>query len=161
MATESLEVPPGFLLVGAKSPSVPDHILVCAVDLRFLPDECGRNALLGKTHWTWWTRIWIPCIGKPWLRSGYPSLGVGGTTFSFDRDIFRSLIWFSMALNSAQHPRPQWWFVAMETGHSSGNCLYYVSILEIWFWSSRNIDRICALEDIHKKADIHRMSCLL
>ncbi|XP_057200841.1 protein GREB1 isoform X3 [Triplophysa rosa] len=47
MATESLEVPPGFLFVGAKSPSVPDHILVCAVDLRFLPDECGRNALLG------------------------------------------------------------------------------------------------------------------
>ncbi|XP_016135388.1 protein GREB1-like [Sinocyclocheilus grahami] len=47
MATESLEVPPGFLLIGAKSPSVPDHILVCAVDLRFLPDECGRNALLG------------------------------------------------------------------------------------------------------------------
>uniref|UniRef100_A0A673MEU2 Protein GREB1-like n=1 Tax=Sinocyclocheilus rhinocerous TaxID=307959 RepID=A0A673MEU2_9TELE len=47
MATESLEVPPGFLLVGAKSPSLPDHILVCAVDLRFLPDECGRNALLG------------------------------------------------------------------------------------------------------------------
>ncbi len=50
MATESLEVPPGFMLIGAKSPSVPDHILVCAVDLRFLPDECGRNALLGKTH---------------------------------------------------------------------------------------------------------------
>ncbi|XP_052009134.1 protein GREB1-like [Xyrauchen texanus] len=47
MATESFEVPPGFLLVGAKSPSIPDHILVCAVDLRFLPDECGRNALLG------------------------------------------------------------------------------------------------------------------
>uniref|UniRef100_A0A9J8CFX7 Growth regulating estrogen receptor binding 1 n=1 Tax=Cyprinus carpio carpio TaxID=630221 RepID=A0A9J8CFX7_CYPCA len=47
MATESLEVPPGFLLVGAKSPSMPDHILVCAVDQRFLPDECGRNALLG------------------------------------------------------------------------------------------------------------------
>uniref|UniRef100_A0A671MR78 Protein GREB1-like n=1 Tax=Sinocyclocheilus anshuiensis TaxID=1608454 RepID=A0A671MR78_9TELE len=47
MATESLEVPPGFLLIGVKSPSVPDHILVCAVDLRFLPDECGRNALLG------------------------------------------------------------------------------------------------------------------
>uniref|UniRef100_A0A671QVN0 Protein GREB1-like n=1 Tax=Sinocyclocheilus anshuiensis TaxID=1608454 RepID=A0A671QVN0_9TELE len=47
MATESLEVPSGFLLVGAKSPSLPDHILVCAVDLRFLPDECGRNALLG------------------------------------------------------------------------------------------------------------------
>uniref|UniRef100_A0A8C2FUL0 Growth regulating estrogen receptor binding 1 n=1 Tax=Cyprinus carpio TaxID=7962 RepID=A0A8C2FUL0_CYPCA len=47
LATESLEVPSGFLLVGAKSPSLPDHILVCAVDLRFLPDECGRNALLG------------------------------------------------------------------------------------------------------------------
>uniref|UniRef100_A0A8C2ENC0 Growth regulating estrogen receptor binding 1 n=1 Tax=Cyprinus carpio TaxID=7962 RepID=A0A8C2ENC0_CYPCA len=47
MATESLEVAPGFLLVGAKSPSMPDHILVCAVDQRFLPDECGRNALLG------------------------------------------------------------------------------------------------------------------
>ncbi|KAL2098575.1 hypothetical protein ACEWY4_005055 [Coilia grayii] len=47
MATECLEVPPGFLLVGAKSPSVPDHILVCAVDRRFLPDERGRNALLG------------------------------------------------------------------------------------------------------------------
>nr|XP_055028568.1 protein GREB1 isoform X1 [Misgurnus anguillicaudatus] len=47
MATESFEVPPGFLLIGAKSPSVPDHILVCAVDMRFLPDECGRNALLG------------------------------------------------------------------------------------------------------------------
>ncbi|TRY59661.1 hypothetical protein DNTS_027402 [Danionella cerebrum] len=47
MATESLEVPPGFLLIGAKSPNLPDQILVCAVDLRFLPDECGRNALLG------------------------------------------------------------------------------------------------------------------
>ncbi|XP_030629568.1 protein GREB1 [Chanos chanos] len=47
MAADSLEVPPGFLLVGAKSPSVPDHILVCAVDRRFLPDERGRNALLG------------------------------------------------------------------------------------------------------------------
>uniref|UniRef100_A0AAY4ACH7 Protein GREB1 n=1 Tax=Denticeps clupeoides TaxID=299321 RepID=A0AAY4ACH7_9TELE len=47
IAPELLEVPPGFLLVGAKSPSIPDHILVCAVDRRFLPDERGRNALLG------------------------------------------------------------------------------------------------------------------
>ncbi|XP_017575814.1 protein GREB1 isoform X2 [Pygocentrus nattereri] len=47
IATECLDVPPGFLLVGAKSPSIPDHILVCAVDRRFLPDERGRNALLG------------------------------------------------------------------------------------------------------------------
>ncbi|KAB5562529.1 hypothetical protein PHYPO_G00018820 [Pangasianodon hypophthalmus] len=47
MSTENLDVPPGFLLVGAKSPSIPGHILVCAVDRRFLPDERGRNALLG------------------------------------------------------------------------------------------------------------------
>ncbi|KAG9494604.1 hypothetical protein GDO78_002112 [Eleutherodactylus coqui] len=47
IASEQFEVPPGFLLVGAKSPSLPDHILVCAVDKRFLPDDNGRNALLG------------------------------------------------------------------------------------------------------------------
>ncbi|XP_040204503.1 protein GREB1 [Rana temporaria] len=47
VCTEQFEVPPGFLLVGAKSPSLPDHILVCAVDKRFLPDDNGRNALLG------------------------------------------------------------------------------------------------------------------
>ncbi|XP_075717215.1 protein GREB1 [Rhinoderma darwinii] len=47
IAFEQIEVPPGFLLVGAKSPSLPDHILVCAVDKRFLPDDNGRNALLG------------------------------------------------------------------------------------------------------------------
>uniref|UniRef100_A0A8C1JM53 GREB1-like protein n=1 Tax=Cyprinus carpio TaxID=7962 RepID=A0A8C1JM53_CYPCA len=47
MATESIEVPMGFELVGAKSPSIPEHILVCAVDKRFLPDENGKNALLG------------------------------------------------------------------------------------------------------------------
>ncbi|XP_032387534.1 GREB1-like protein isoform X4 [Etheostoma spectabile] len=46
-ATEPIEVPAGFELVGAKSPSVPEHILVCAVDRRFLPDENGKNALLG------------------------------------------------------------------------------------------------------------------
>lgn len=48
MATETIEVPAGFELVGAKSPSVPEHILVCAVDRRFLPDENGKNALLGQ-----------------------------------------------------------------------------------------------------------------
>ncbi|XP_051944311.1 GREB1-like protein isoform X1 [Hippocampus zosterae] len=47
MATESIDVPTGFELVGAKSPSVADHILVCAVDRRFLPDDNGKNALLG------------------------------------------------------------------------------------------------------------------
>ncbi|CAL9689191.1 unnamed protein product [Knipowitschia caucasica] len=47
IATEPVDVPAGFELVGAKSPSVPEHILVCAVDRRFLPDENGKNALLG------------------------------------------------------------------------------------------------------------------
>ncbi|XP_042559718.1 GREB1-like protein isoform X2 [Clupea harengus] len=47
MTMEAIDVPPGFELVGAKSPSVPEHILVCAVDKRFLPDENGKNALLG------------------------------------------------------------------------------------------------------------------
>lgn len=48
MATEPIEVPAGFELVGAKSPSIPEHILVCVVDRRFLPDENGKNALLGQ-----------------------------------------------------------------------------------------------------------------
>ncbi|KAG8124280.1 hypothetical protein E2320_019583, partial [Naja naja] len=43
---EPIEVPSGFLLVGAKSPTLPDHLLVCAVDKRFLPDDYGHNALL-------------------------------------------------------------------------------------------------------------------
>ncbi|CAJ1072494.1 GREB1-like protein isoform X1 [Xyrichtys novacula] len=47
IATEPIDVPAGFELVGAKSPGVPEHILVCAVDRRFLPDENGKNALLG------------------------------------------------------------------------------------------------------------------
>ncbi|XP_061696419.1 GREB1-like protein isoform X3 [Syngnathoides biaculeatus] len=47
IATEPIEVPAGFELVGAKSPSVAEHILVCAVDRRFLPDDNGKNALLG------------------------------------------------------------------------------------------------------------------
>ncbi|KAE8605101.1 hypothetical protein XENTR_v10014969 [Xenopus tropicalis] len=47
LSTDYFDVPPGFLLVGVKSPSLPDHILVCAVDKRFLPDDNGCNALLG------------------------------------------------------------------------------------------------------------------
>ncbi|PKU39434.1 protein greb1 [Limosa lapponica baueri] len=47
ISNEHIEVPAGFLLVGAKSPNLPDHLLVCAVDKRFLPDDNGRNALLG------------------------------------------------------------------------------------------------------------------
>ncbi|XP_010000015.1 PREDICTED: protein GREB1 [Chaetura pelagica] len=47
ISNEHIEVPSGFLLVGAKSPHLPDHLLVCAVDKRFLPDDKGRNALLG------------------------------------------------------------------------------------------------------------------
>ncbi|XP_047218501.1 protein GREB1 isoform X2 [Girardinichthys multiradiatus] len=47
LASGNLDVPPGFMLVGVKSPSLPDNLLVCAVDNRFLPDERGRNALLG------------------------------------------------------------------------------------------------------------------
>ncbi|KAM6150075.1 protein GREB1 [Erethizon dorsatum] len=47
VSSEPLEVPAGFLLVGAKSPSLPDQLLVCAVDKRFLPDDSGHNALLG------------------------------------------------------------------------------------------------------------------
>uniref|UniRef100_A0A3B3RUG4 GREB1 like retinoic acid receptor coactivator n=1 Tax=Paramormyrops kingsleyae TaxID=1676925 RepID=A0A3B3RUG4_9TELE len=47
MGTEPMEVPAGFCLVGAKSPSIPEHVLVCAVDRRFLPDDSGKNALLG------------------------------------------------------------------------------------------------------------------
>ncbi|XP_054625577.1 protein GREB1 isoform X2 [Dunckerocampus dactyliophorus] len=47
LASETLDVPPGFMLVGLKSPSLPDSLLVCAVDHRFLPDERGHNALLG------------------------------------------------------------------------------------------------------------------
>uniref|UniRef100_A0A3B4WAB6 Growth regulating estrogen receptor binding 1 n=1 Tax=Seriola lalandi dorsalis TaxID=1841481 RepID=A0A3B4WAB6_SERLL len=47
LASDPLDVPPGFMLVAIKSPSLPETLLVCAVDRRFLPDERGRNALLG------------------------------------------------------------------------------------------------------------------
>ncbi|XP_072460462.1 GREB1-like protein isoform X4 [Notamacropus eugenii] len=47
LCMEQIEIPAGFLLVGAKSPNLPEHILVCAVDKRFLPDDHGKNALLG------------------------------------------------------------------------------------------------------------------
>lgn len=48
ISSEPIDIPAGFLLVGAKSPSLPDHLLVCAVDKRFLPDDNGHNALLGE-----------------------------------------------------------------------------------------------------------------
>lgn len=48
LCMEQIDIPAGFLLVGAKSPNLPEHILVCAVDKRFLPDDHGKNALLGK-----------------------------------------------------------------------------------------------------------------
>ncbi|XP_028292954.1 protein GREB1 [Gouania willdenowi] len=47
LASDPLDLPPGFSLVGIKSSSIPDNLLVCAVDRRFLPDERGHNALLG------------------------------------------------------------------------------------------------------------------
>ncbi|XP_058143616.1 protein GREB1 [Dasypus novemcinctus] len=47
ISSEHLDVPAGFVLVGAKAPSLPDHLLVCAVDRRFLPDDSGHSALLG------------------------------------------------------------------------------------------------------------------
>uniref|UniRef100_A0A3Q3N2C2 Growth regulating estrogen receptor binding 1 n=1 Tax=Mastacembelus armatus TaxID=205130 RepID=A0A3Q3N2C2_9TELE len=50
LALDPLDVPPGFTLVGVKSPSLPETMLVCAVDRRFLPDERGHNALLGETE---------------------------------------------------------------------------------------------------------------
>lgn len=36
------------MLVGVKSPSLPESLLVCAMDRCFLPDERGHNALLGE-----------------------------------------------------------------------------------------------------------------
>ncbi|XP_033931630.1 protein GREB1 isoform X1 [Pseudochaenichthys georgianus] len=47
LASDPLDVSAGFMLVGVKSPSLPETLLVCAVDRRFLPDERGHNALLG------------------------------------------------------------------------------------------------------------------
>uniref|UniRef100_A0AAQ4QJT3 Growth regulating estrogen receptor binding 1 n=1 Tax=Gasterosteus aculeatus aculeatus TaxID=481459 RepID=A0AAQ4QJT3_GASAC len=47
VGSDPLDVPTGFMLVGVKSPSLPETLLVCAVDRRFLPDERGHNALLG------------------------------------------------------------------------------------------------------------------
>uniref|UniRef100_A0A4W3JGB0 GREB1 like retinoic acid receptor coactivator n=1 Tax=Callorhinchus milii TaxID=7868 RepID=A0A4W3JGB0_CALMI len=47
LSMEQIEIPSGFVLVGAKSPNLHEHILICAVDKRFLPDDNGKNALLG------------------------------------------------------------------------------------------------------------------
>lgn len=48
LASENVDVPPGFLLVGVKSHTLPEDLLVCSVDCRFLPDERGHDALLGE-----------------------------------------------------------------------------------------------------------------
>lgn len=47
LSMEQIDIPSGFVLVGAKSPNLHEHILICAVDKRFLPDDNGKNALLG------------------------------------------------------------------------------------------------------------------
>ncbi|KAM6950438.1 protein GREB1 isoform 2-T2 [Lycodopsis pacificus] len=47
LGSDPSDVPPGFMLVGVRCPSLPETLLVCAVDRRFLPDERGHNALLG------------------------------------------------------------------------------------------------------------------
>ncbi|KAM9308626.1 GREB1-like protein [Gastrophryne carolinensis] len=47
LSKEQFDIPSGFLLVGVKNPTLSEHILVCAVDKRFLPDDEGKNALLG------------------------------------------------------------------------------------------------------------------
>lgn len=48
LALDTFDVPPGFLLVGVKSHTLPEDLLVCSVDCRFLPDERGHDALLGE-----------------------------------------------------------------------------------------------------------------
>lgn len=78
ISSEPIDVPAGFLLVGAKSPSLPDHLLVCAVDKRFLPDDNGHNALLGKflPGSSPWPRLrGGRGRGRPWRVAGRPPLG--------------------------------------------------------------------------------------
>lgn len=78
VSSEPIDVPAGFLLVGAKSPSLPDHLLVCAVDKRFLPDDNGHNALLGKSlpGWSPRPRLWGGGRGR-----GRPLMVAGGGLF--------------------------------------------------------------------------------
>ncbi|PIK48195.1 putative protein GREB1-like [Apostichopus japonicus] len=47
ISAKSIEVQNCFTLVGAKSPYLPENILVAAVDLRYLPDPSNYQALLG------------------------------------------------------------------------------------------------------------------
>ncbi|XP_041483730.1 GREB1-like protein isoform X2 [Lytechinus variegatus] len=47
LSDKQIEVPKGFVLVGTKSPYLPENILVAAVDARFLPDPNTNLALLG------------------------------------------------------------------------------------------------------------------
>ena len=48
LSEKQFDVPKGFILVGTKSPYLPENILVAAVDARFLPDPNTSLALLGK-----------------------------------------------------------------------------------------------------------------
>ena len=48
LSEKQIDVPKGFVLVGTKSPYLPENILVAAVDARFLPDPNTHLALLGK-----------------------------------------------------------------------------------------------------------------
>ncbi|XP_033645138.1 GREB1-like protein isoform X1 [Asterias rubens] len=47
LSEKQFDVPKGFILVGTKSPYLPENILVAAVDARFLPDPNTSLALLG------------------------------------------------------------------------------------------------------------------
>lgn len=74
ISSEPIEVPAGFLLVGAKSPSLPDHLLVCAVDKRFLPDDNGHNALLGEFFLFFVTTSACDYVCLWWAGEGRPRL---------------------------------------------------------------------------------------
>ncbi|XP_077991661.1 GREB1-like protein [Glandiceps talaboti] len=47
LSDKQIDVQEGYVLVGAKSPYLPENILVAAVDKRFLPDPSTNLALLG------------------------------------------------------------------------------------------------------------------
>ncbi|XP_033120964.1 GREB1-like protein [Anneissia japonica] len=47
LTEKSIDLPKGFILVGTKSPYLPENIVVAAVDARFLPDPNTNLALLG------------------------------------------------------------------------------------------------------------------
>ncbi|XP_071964717.1 GREB1-like protein [Antedon mediterranea] len=47
LTEKTIDLPKGFILVGTKSPYLPENIVVAAVDARFLPDPNTNLALLG------------------------------------------------------------------------------------------------------------------